>query len=126
MANKFLDLSGLSSFLDNLKETFSQLGHKHTVSDLEDYQVDSTLSSESENPIQSKAVNNAINIEKTAREAGDEESLKSAKAYSDKNFTTLKSYVDNLNDTVSASIDGANNAIDQKSRVEFIIWEEND
>ena len=31
------------------------------MSDLEDYQVDSSLSSESENPIQNKTVNNAIN-----------------------------------------------------------------
>lgn len=52
--------------------------------------------------------------------------LKSAKSYSDKNFTTLKSYTDNLNDTVSASIAATNEAVAQQSRIEFIIWEEND
>lgn len=60
MAKKILDLSVLSSFLDNLKETFATLTHKHNVSDIEDYTVDSTFSAISENPIQNKVVSMAI------------------------------------------------------------------
>lgn len=60
MAKNFLDLPGLSSFLDNLKKTFASLMHKHSVSDLMDYTVDSTFSATSENPIQNKTVNNAL------------------------------------------------------------------
>ena len=57
---KFLDLLGLTEFLINLKETFSQIGHKHTVSDLSDYMVDESFSATSTNPIQNKTVNNAL------------------------------------------------------------------
>lgn len=60
MAKKILDLSVLSSFLDNLKETFSLLTHKHSVIDIEDYVVDSTFSATSTNPVQNKTVNNAL------------------------------------------------------------------
>ena len=60
MAKKILDLSVLPSFLDNLKETFATLTHKHNVSDIEDYTVDSSFSATSTNPIQNKVVNNAL------------------------------------------------------------------
>lgn len=52
--------------------------------------------------------------------------LKTAKSHADTNFTTLKNYTDGLNDTVNASISAANEAIEQKTRIEFIIWEETD
>lgn len=60
MAKKILDLSSLSSFLDNIKETFALISHGHSVNDLTDYTVDSSFSSTSENPIQNKTVNNAL------------------------------------------------------------------
>lgn len=59
MANnskKYASLATLQTFLDNLKATFSLLGHKHKISDLTDYTVDTTLSSTSSNPIANKTV----------------------------------------------------------------------
>lgn len=58
MANnkKYISLNRLSNFLDNLKNTFATISHKHTVSDLTDYKVDSELSSTSTNPVQNKVL----------------------------------------------------------------------
>lgn len=59
MANntkKYVSLSKLSTFLDNLRNTFSVLSHKHTLSDITDYTVDSSLSSTSTNPVQNKVL----------------------------------------------------------------------
>lgn len=62
MANKkYVSLARLSEFLDNLKEMFSQIGHKHTISDLADYAVDAELSSTSTNPVQNKALDAEFN-----------------------------------------------------------------
>lgn len=65
---KYISLARLSNFLDNIKEKYSQIGHKHTISDLTDYVVDTELSSTSTNPVQNKvldsefdAVSNAMN-----------------------------------------------------------------
>ena len=54
---KYVSLSKLSTFLENLKDTFSTLSHKHTLSDITDYKavtVDSSLSPTSTNPVQNK------------------------------------------------------------------------
>lgn len=57
MANKkYVSLARLSDFLDNIKEKYSQIGHKHSLSDLTDYEVDTELSSTSTNPVQNKAL----------------------------------------------------------------------
>lgn len=53
---KYVSLSRLSTFLDNLKTTFSSLGHKHKLSDITDYTIDSTLSSTSTNPVQNNVI----------------------------------------------------------------------
>ena len=37
MANKYISLERLSSFLGNLRNTFASLNHKHTISDIENY-----------------------------------------------------------------------------------------
>jgi hypothetical protein len=58
-SKKYISLSRLSNFLDNIKVKYSQIGHKHTVSDLTDYtpiSVDSELSSTSTNPVQNKVI----------------------------------------------------------------------
>lgn len=58
MANKkYASLSTLQAFLDNLKNTFASLSHKHKLSDITDYTVDTTLSSTSTNPVQNKVLN---------------------------------------------------------------------
>lgn len=57
MANKkYVSLSKLETFLDNLKGTFALLTHKHTTADLTDYAVDTSLSSNSTNPVQNKVL----------------------------------------------------------------------
>lgn len=59
MANnnkKYVSLSKLSTFLDNLKTTFATKVHAHKVSDLTDYTVDTELSSTSANPVQNKVL----------------------------------------------------------------------
>lgn len=53
---KYASLSTLNTFLDNLKDTFAALSHKHTMSDLTDYKVDTALSPTSTNPVQNKVV----------------------------------------------------------------------
>lgn len=53
---KYASLLTLQTFLDNLKETFSGLSHKHTIADISDYTVDTALSSTSANPVQNKVI----------------------------------------------------------------------
>lgn len=55
--NKYVSPSRLSLFLENLKDIFSPLVHKHTISDLTDYVVDSELSSTSSNPVANSVLN---------------------------------------------------------------------
>ena len=53
---KYVSLSKLESFLNNLRNTFATLSHKHTISDITDYVIDSDLSSTSTNPVQNKVI----------------------------------------------------------------------
>lgn len=53
---KYVSLSKLSIFLDNLSNKFAALKHNHKLSDISDYAVDSELSSSSTNPVQNKVV----------------------------------------------------------------------
>ena len=74
MANdskKYVSLTRLSNFLDNIKAKYSQIGHKHTMSDLTDYKVDTTLSSTSNNPIANKTVDAEFDAIATAMGALD-------------------------------------------------------
>ena len=58
---KYVSLSKLEGFLDNLKNTFSTITHKHTLSDLTDYKVDTALSSTSSNPVANKVIDAEFN-----------------------------------------------------------------
>lgn len=73
MANnkKYISLNRLSNFLDNLRNTFALLSHKHTVADLTDYTVDSALSSTSTNPVQNSVLNEEFESIATAMNALD-------------------------------------------------------
>lgn len=74
MANdskKYISLNRLSNFLDNIKAKYSQIGHKHTMSDLTDYKVDTVLSSTSNNPIANKTVDAEFDAIATAMGALD-------------------------------------------------------
>lgn len=54
---KYVSLAKLSKFLDNLRSTFALVSHKHTLSDISDYKVDTALSSTSNNPVANKIIN---------------------------------------------------------------------
>lgn len=53
---KYVSLSKLEVFLENLKTKFASLAHEHTISEITDYVVDSELSSTSNNPVANKAI----------------------------------------------------------------------
>ena len=57
MAKKFISLSKLSIFLDNLKKEFAAITHTHKMSEITDYVIDTELSSTSSNPVQNKVIN---------------------------------------------------------------------
>lgn len=93
MANNknYISLNRLSNFLDNLKNTFASLTHKHTISDISDYKVDSALSSTSINPVQNKvldaefeAVSNAMGALETAIDGKADSSHNHDSAYASK------------------------------------------
>ena len=82
---QFLDFKGLSEFLKGLFGKFSEIGHKHTTSDITDYVVDSSLSSTSTNPIQNKVINaefDAVSEAMGALEAAIDEKLDTSTASS--------------------------------------------
>lgn len=60
MSKKYISLSRLSTFLDNLKGTFANISHKHNLSDISDYKVDTELSSASVNPVQNSTIKAAL------------------------------------------------------------------
>lgn len=70
---KYVSLSTLQLFLDNLKDTFSALSHKHTIANIEDYVVDTELSSTSTNPVQNRVLNEEFETIATAMNLLDSE-----------------------------------------------------
>ena len=56
MAKKYVNLNNLSTFLISLRQIFSEKSHKHNVSDITDYVVDSSLSNSSVNPVQNRVI----------------------------------------------------------------------
>lgn len=57
---KFVSIAKLGTFLTSLRDTFAPLSHKHKLSDISDYKVDTALSSTSTNPVANKIVKTAI------------------------------------------------------------------
>ena len=112
---KYVSLSKLSAFLDNLKNTFATLKHEHKVSDITDYTVDSELSPTSTNSVQNKVLNDEF------------------EAISD-GMNALESAIDSKADTSALSNyytkdetkEYADNAVSQKSQVQIITWEDDD
>lgn len=68
---KYVSLSKLSTFLDNLKNKFAVISHKHTMSDITDYKVDNALSSTSSNPVENKVLDAEFEAISTAMNALD-------------------------------------------------------
>ena len=63
---KYVSLSKLQTFLDNLSNKFASLTHAHTMSDITDYTVDTELSSVSTNPVQNKTIDAEFEAVSTA------------------------------------------------------------
>lgn len=120
---KYVSLSKLQTFLDNLSTKFAALGHKHTMSDITDlgdinFTVDSQLSSTSTNPV----ANNVLDAEfdAIAEAMNALESVVDGKANSQHSHT-----IDDV-DNLQAAIDTINNTLAQKSQVQIVTWEAGD
>lgn len=90
---KYVSLSKLSTFLDNLKSTFSTLSHKHTISDITDYQVDTALSSTSTNPVQNKVIDaefDAMSDAMGALELAIDSKANSSHSHDDRYYTEIE------------------------------------
>lgn len=118
MAKKYASLDTLRTFLDNLSNKFANLTHSHTISDISDFTVDSSLSPTSVNPVQNKvldaefeAISEALNVYDAALD--DKASVTHTHEISD---------VNNLQST----IDTINNNVDKKSQVQIIKWGDDD
>lgn len=68
---KYASLQTLQTFLTGLRNTFSELSHKHTLSDFTDYVVDTELSADSSNPVQNKVLDAEFDAISTAINALD-------------------------------------------------------
>lgn len=87
---KYVSLSKLSTFLDNLYGKFASIGHKHTLDDITDYVVDSQLSSTSTNPVQNKVIDaefEAISVAMNALEASIDSKLDASHDHDDMYYT---------------------------------------
>ena len=68
---KYVSLSKLQTFLENLNNRFAALSHGHKLSDISDYKVDTVLSSTSANPVANSAVDAEFEAVATAMNALD-------------------------------------------------------
>ena len=99
---KYVSLSKLSTFLDNLYNKFSLIGHKHTLSDITNYTVDSQLSSTSTNPVQNNMIDaefEAMSIAMNVLEEAIDGKANSTHTHSDIYYT--KGEVDNAIDAAA-------------------------
>lgn len=86
--NKFLDLSGVSYFLNKCKALFAPISHGHNLDEITDYVVDTELSSTSSNPVENKVVQNAIQILEDKKADKDELPSKTSELTNDSGFIT--------------------------------------
>lgn len=63
--NKYLGEIGFPQLIEEIKTRFSKIGHKHLKSEITDLEIDETLSSDSENPVQNKVVTSEITVVQT-------------------------------------------------------------
>lgn len=103
---KYVSLSKLSDFLDNLKNKFAEMSHTHTISDLTDYKVDAELSATSTNPVQNKVIDaefEAIATGMNALEAAIDEKADEIHSHDDRYYTETE--IDNMNFITVEDID---------------------
>lgn len=87
--NKFLDLSGVSYFLNKCKALFAPISHSHNLDEITDYIVDTELSSTSTNPVENKAVQSAIQILEDKKANKSELPSKTSDLTNDSGFITV-------------------------------------
>lgn len=105
---KYVSLSKLNVFLDNLRNKFAAKTHEHTVSEIKDYKVDTELSSTSTNPVENKRLNEEF--EAIGDAIGALELVLDEHDHSDSYYTKVE-----LDTTLA-----------QKSQVQMITWEDDD
>lgn len=101
---KYVSLSKLGDFLDNLNNTFSSITHNHTLSDITDYEVDAALSSASTNPVQNKVIDAEFEAVSTAMNALDlaiDGKADASHNHSIDDVENLQTNLDTINDVVS-------------------------
>lgn len=108
---KYAGLDTLRTFLNNLKTIFSPITHKHTLSDLTDYTVDTTLSSTSTNPVANSTLNaefDAISDAMGALENAIDGKSDSAHTHDDRYYTEseIDSKVSTINTSITNIVDG--------------------
>ena len=111
LQKKYISLSKLSIFLDNLNNKFASLHHNHTINDITDLAVDSELSSTSVNPVQNKVIDaefEAISVAMDVLEKAIDEKV---------DANTLSNY-----STTEESKLYTDNAVAQKTQVQIITW----
>lgn len=87
---KYAGLEALQTFLDGCKTLFATITHKHTLSDISDYTVDSELSSTSTNPVQNKVLDEefeAISQAMATLEASIDEKVNAEHNHNDLYYT---------------------------------------
>ena len=109
---KYVSLSKLQTFLDNLNTKFAALTHTHTISDISDLAVDSQLSSTSTNPVQNKVLDAEF-------EAISEAMAVLEASIDDKANATHKHIISDVTD-LQSNLDTINNTLAQKSQVQII------
>jgi hypothetical protein len=114
---KYISLSKLSTFLDNLKEIFSPLVHTHKISDLTDYIVDSELSSASTNPVQNSVIN--AELDEIAHAMGALELAIDSKADADHTHDNIKQ--SDWAQTDESAIDFIKNKPDEDDAMELML-----
>lgn len=115
MTNKYVTPRRLQTFLNNLKNVFAVLGHKHTMLDLTDYTVDSSLSPTSVNPVQNRVLDEEFEAISEALNVYDA-------ALDDKANATHTHEIVDINN-LQSTIDIININVDKKSQVQIITTE---
>lgn len=109
---KYISLSRLQTFLDNLRDTFASVVHTHTISDISDLAVDTELSSTSANPVANSVLDaefEAISTSFATLEASIDDKASASHTHEIADVNNLQDTVDEINDTLT-----------QKSQVQII------
>ena len=122
---KYVSLSKLSTFLDNLKDKFANSTHTHVKSDIKDLFIDNEVSASS-NLVRNSAVNSALNAAK--KELSND--IQAVKNYTDTEIANLVNSapetLDTLGELATAFqenkevVDVLNDAIATKASIDYV------